>query len=214
RRRKSAVHGDRIDLRRVIRKSLGTGGEPLALPRKSRPLRPYKLVALCDVSGSMTIYAKVFLAFLAGLMRADGTTDAYLFHTRLVRVTEALRDKDTMKSLNRMSLMVDGFGGGSEIGASLDHFSRTYARRLVDRRSVVMILSDGYDTGAPERMGTALARLRKRGCRIVWLNPLKGYRSYAPIAKGMAVALPHLDLFASASTLADLASLESEVTRL
>lgn len=214
RRRKRAARGREVDLRRVIRKSLGTGGEPLALPRKTRPLRPYKLVALCDVSGSMTVYAKIFLAFLAGLMRADPTTDAYLFHTRLVRITDALRDKDMMRALNRMSLMADGFGGGSEIGRSLHDFGRTYARRFVDGRSVVMVLSDGYDTGEPGKIGTALSRLRKRGCRIIWLNPLKGYRSYAPVAAGMSAALPHLDLFASANTLDDLAQLEREVVRI
>jgi len=147
-------------------------------------------------------------------MRADHLADSYLFHTRLVRITETLRDKDAMRAIGRMSLMADGFGGGSKIGECLDLFAFSYAKRFVDGRSVVLILSDGYDTGAPEQMAAALAKLRKRGCRIIWLNPLKGWRDYAPITAGMAAALPHLDLFKAANTLDDLAALEGEVTRL
>lgn len=214
RRRKAARKGDLIDFRRTVRRSLATGGEPLHLAFRKRPDRSVRLVALCDVSGSMTVYARVFLAFLAGLMRADATSDAYLFHTRLVRITEALRDTDPLRSLNRVTLLADGFGGGSKIGAAIDQFSRTYARRFVNGRSVVIILSDGYDTDPPERLAAALQNLKKRGCKIIWLNPLKGWDNYEPVAKSMASALPHLDLFAAANTLADLAALEKQVDRL
>jgi len=214
RRRKAARRGRTVDLRRTIRKSLGTGGEPLRLERRTRPDRPVRITALCDVSGSMAVYARPFLAFLSGLMRADQDTDAYLFHTRLVRIADALRETDALRALNRLSLLADGFGGGSKIGASLDHFSRSYARRLVDGRTVVLILSDGYDSAGPEEVGAALARIRRRGCRVIWLNPLKGWKSYEPVARGMVAALPHLDLFAPAATLADLAALEPELVRL
>ena len=214
RRRVAARRGDRLHFRKTIRRSLSTGGEPLRLFRKQRPDRSRKIVALCDVSGSMGVYAQVFLAFLAGLMRGDSTADAYLFHTRLVRITEALRDKDAMRAIGRMSLMADGFGGGSKIGESLSRFAETYARRFVDGRSVVLILSDGYDTSTPYHIEQALARLSKRGCRIIWLNPLKGWKDYQPIATGMAAAMPYLDLFQPANTLADLAALEPELTRL
>lgn len=214
RRRIAARKGDQLHFRKTIRASLATGGEPLRLMRKHRPDRPRKIVALCDVSGSMTVYAQVFLAFLAGLMRSDATADAYLFHTRLVRITEALRDKDIMRAIGRMSLMADGFGGGSEIGPSIARFAKTYAKRFVDGRSVVLILSDGYDTAPPEVLDAALADLRKRGCKIIWLNPLKGWRDYAPVADGMAAALPHLALFCAANTLDDLAALDREVINL
>lgn len=214
RRRIAALKGDRLHFRKTIRRSLATGGEPLRLLHKQRPDRSRKIVALCDVSGSMSVYARVFLAFLAGLMRADPAADAYLFHTRLVRITEALRDKDTMRAIGRMSLMADGFGGGSKIAGSLQRFADTYAKRFVDGRSVVLILSDGYDTSPPDQMATALAALRKRGCRVVWLNPLKGWKDYAPVAGGMATALPYLDLFCAANTLADLAALEPELMTL
>ena len=206
--------GARLDLRRIARSSVATGGEPLRLHRRSRPERPARLVALLDVSGSMTVYARVFLAFLKGLIGADLTADAYLFHTRLVRITDALRDPDPLRAVDRLTLMGQGFGGGTKIGGALAAFNRHHARRRVSGRSVVIVLSDGYDTEPPERLAAELARLRKRGCRILWLNPLKGWRGYAPVARGMAAALPHLDLFAAANTLDALAALEPELARL
>ncbi|WP_212525907.1 VWA domain-containing protein [Actibacterium sp. MT2.3-13A] len=214
RRRRAAAKGAQVDFRRTIRRSLQTGGEPLRLARRARPDRPVRITALCDVSGSMTLYARPFLAFLSGLMRADSASDAYLFHTRLVRITEALRDDDPLRALNRITLLADGFGGGSKIGANLDQFARTYARNFVDGCSVVIILSDGYDSDAPELIDAALRRLKRRGCRVIWLNPLKGWAGYRPVARGMAAALPHLDLFAAANTLDDLAALEPELARL
>lgn len=214
RRRVVSQKGRSLHFRRIIRQSLSTGGEPIELIRRTRPDRSRKIVALCDVSGSMSVYAQVFLSFLGGLMRADPKSDAYLFHTRLVRITEALRDKDVMRGIGRMSLMADGFGGGSRIGFCLDRFSRTYAKTFVDGRSVVLILSDGFDTGPAHELGIALERIRKRGARIIWLNPLKGWKNYAPIAAGMAAALPHIDLFCAANTLNDLAALEPELVRL
>ncbi|MEM9231466.1 MAG: VWA domain-containing protein [Pseudomonadota bacterium] len=214
RRRRAAKKGAQLDFRRTVRASLATGGEPFRLARRARPDRPMKIVALCDVSGSMTLYARPFLAFLAGLMRADQDTDAYLFHTRLVRITEPLRDPDPLRALNRITLLADGFGGGSRIGWNLAQFAQGYARKFVDGRSVVIILSDGYDTGRPDALGHALQRLRKRGCKVIWLNPLKAWAGYEPVARGMAAALPHLDLFAAANTLEDLAALETHLARL
>jgi uncharacterized protein with von Willebrand factor type A (vWA) domain len=214
RRRIAAYKGDRLHFRKTIRASLATGGEPVRLLRKRRPDRTRKIVALCDVSGSMSVYAKTFLAFLAGLMRADTAADAYLFHTRLVRITEALRDKDAVRAIGRMSLMADGFGGGSKIGLSLMRFADTYAKKFVDGRTVVIILSDGYDTEAPQTIGDALAKLRKRGCKVIWLNPLKGWADYAPIAAGMVAAMPHLDMFKAANTLNDLVLLEQDLAAL
>jgi uncharacterized protein len=214
RRRKAARKGDQIDFRRVVRKSLASGGEPLQLPRRRRPERSVNLVTLCDVSGSMTVYARVFLAFLAGLLRSDSTSDAWLFHTRLVRISDALRDPDPLRALNRLTLLADGFGGGSKIGAALDQFSKSAAKKYVNGRSVVIVLSDGYDTDPPALMASALQRIKKRGCKVIWLNPLKGWKDYAPVAGGMAAALPHLDLFAAANTLADLAALQTKVARL
>lgn len=214
RRRKAALCGARLDMRKVLRRSVSRGGEPLDLFYRTRPDRPVRLVAMLDVSGSMTVYARVFLAFLKGLVSADRTTDAYLFHTRLVRISDALRDHDTLRAVNRLSLMAQGFGGGTRIGANLKQFNAQYAAQSVNGRSVVIILSDGYDTDPPDMLASELARLKRRGARIVWLNPLKGWAGYEPVARGMAAALPFLDQFAAANTLADLARLEPELNRI
>ena len=162
----------------------------------------------------MTVYAKVFLAFLKGLISHDLRTDAYLFHTSLVKVSDALRDNDTFRAVNRLSVMAQGFGGGTKIGSNLEHFNHQYAARTVNARTVVIILSDGYDTDPPEKIAAALQRLKKRSCKIIWLNPLKGWKDYAPVAQGMAAALPMLDLFASANTLEGLAALEPHLERI
>lgn len=214
RRRRAAMRGADLDLRRIARKSVASGGEPLHLYKRRRPERPVHLVALLDVSGSMTVYARVFLAFLKGLIAADQRTDAYLFHTQLVRISDALRDGDTFRAVNRLSMMAQGFGGGTKIGSNLDLFNQQYAANMVNGRSVVIILSDGYDTDPPHKIGAALQRLKKRGCKIIWLNPLKGWKDYQPVAKGMAAALPHLDVFAAANTLDDLAALEPHLARI
>ena len=214
RRRKAARRGAQLDLRRIARHSVAHGGEPIELFRRRRPDRPVRLSVILDVSGSMMLYARVFLAFVRGLVGADLNTEAYLLHTRLIRVTDAMREGETLKSVGRLSLMSAGIGGGTKIGENLKTFCSQYARHGVNSRSVVIILSDGYDTGDPALVGEALARLRKRGCRILWLNPLKGWAGYEPVARGMAAAMPHLDLFASASTLDCLAALEPELARL
>ena len=208
RRRRAANRGSRLDLRRTIRSSISRGGVPFDLYRRHRPERPVKLVALLDVSGSMTVYARVFLSFLKGLITHDLQTDAYLFHTSLVRISDALRDHDTFRAVNRLSLMAQGFGGGTKIGSNLKRFNDQYASNTVNGRSVVIILSDGYDTDPPELIASSLQRLKKRNCRIIWLNPLKGWKDYAPVAQGMAAALPYLDHFAAANTLEHLAALE------
>ena len=206
--------GQALDFRKTIRRSLSTGGDPFKLINKSKPDRPKRIVALCDVSGSMNVYSKIFLAFLSALMRNDKNTDAYLFHTELVRVTDALRDENTGRSMEKLSLLANGFGGGSRIGHSIKKFSKTYARRFVNSRSVVMILSDGYDSNNVNDLVKALTNLKKRGCKIIWLNPLKGWKDYAPVTASMVASLPYLDLFSAANTLNDLAALDEELEKL
>ena len=214
RRRKQARRGAMLDLRRIQRASLARGGEPIDLYRKTRPDRPMRLVVLCDVSGSMQVYARVFLAFVKGLIDVDTKADAYLFHTRLMHITAALRDHDTLRAASRLSLMAEGFGGGTDIGASLTTFAEAHAARALSSRSAVVILSDGYCTGGPERLASALARIRRKAGRIVWLNPLLGWRDYAPVAAAMTAALPYLDAHLPANTIDALAALEDEFARL
>lgn len=206
--------GVRIDMRSVLRNSLSKGGEPFELRRLRRKDRPYRMVALCDVSGSMVPYARVFLAFLKGLVSQDLRADAYIFHTKLVRITAALRDHDTLRAAGRMSLMADGFAGGTDIGASLEQFNNSYGSKAVNGRTVVLILSDGYCTGPPEDISAALQRLRKRAARIMWLNPLAGWRDYEAVARGMAAALPHLDALLPANTVDSFKKLEDAFGRL
>lgn len=214
RRQRAALRGRKLDMSRTIRASLARGGEPLDLFRRHRPDRPLKIVALCDVSGSMTVYARVFLAFTKGLISADMRTDAYLFHTRLMRVTPALRDHDTLRAASRLSLLAEGFAGGTNIAGAIGQFNDSYAGHTVDGRTVILILSDGYCTSAPEDLAAALAKLRRRAHRIVWLNPLKGWQDYQPVARGMAAALPYLDAHLPANTIEALAALEPEFERL
>ena len=210
----SSKKGQVLDFRKTFRRSLSTGGDPFKLINKSKPDRPKRIVALCDVSGSMNVYSKIFLAFLSALMRNDQNTDAYLFHTELVRVTDALKDENTGRSMEKLSLLANGFGGGSRIGYSIKKFSRTYARRFVNSRSVIIILSDGYDSNNVNDLVEALANLKKRGCKIIWLNPLKGWKDYAPVTASMAASLHYLDLFSAANTLHDLGALDEELEKL
>ncbi len=214
RRRRAARRGAGLDLRRIVRRSLGRGGEPADLVHRRRPDRPMRIVALLDVSGSMEPYSRLFLAFLRGLTAADARADAWLFHTRLVHVAGALRDRDRLRAADRLALMAQGFGGGTRIAGALAQFNEAYAKGAVNGRTVMVILSDGYDTAPPEALAAELARLRRRAGRVVWLNPLKGWRNYAPVARGIAAALPQIDAHLPASTLADLAALEPEFARL
>lgn len=214
RRRKIAARGETIDMRRTIRGNLRSGGEPISLSWRRRPDEPVRIVVLVDVSGSMKPYSRFFLQFAAGLIGHWIKADAFLFHTRLARVTSALRDKDVLRAMGRLSLMSQGFGGGTAIGRCLHIFNRRYAKEALDSRTVVIVLSDGYDTDPPELLEAELKRLKKRVRRLVWLNPLIGWRDYAPVARGMAAAMPHIDCFRSAHTLAEMARLEADLARL
>ncbi|WP_170481166.1 vWA domain-containing protein [Ruegeria arenilitoris] len=214
RRRKRALRGPALDMRRIQRSSLARGGEPIDLYRRARPPRPMRIVALCDVSGSMTVYSRVFLAFLKGLVGSGTEADAYLFHTRLMRVTDALRDHDTLRAAGRLSLMAEGFGGGTDISGSLESFLGGYGARALNGRTVVLILSDGYCSSDPRALGSVLARIRRKARRIVWLNPLKGWENYEPAAAAIQAALPHLDAHLPANTLDALAALEPEFQKL
>jgi uncharacterized protein with von Willebrand factor type A (vWA) domain len=214
RRYKAAHSGSRLDLRRTIRRNIHYGGEPLNLVHRARPDRPVRIVVLLDVSGSMKLYSRFFLQFVKGLVSQWIDTDAYLFHTKLVRVTDTLREKDAMKAMSRLALMADGFGGGTRLGESLKIFNDRHAKRALNSRTMFMILSDGYDTGAPDVLAGEIKRLKKRVRRIVWLNPVLGWRDYEPITKAMALALPMIDHFCAANTLVSLAAIEDDIARL
>lgn len=208
RRHRASARGRRLDLRKVIRYSIPYGGTPVRLAFRRRKSKPLRLVMLMDASGSMSQYCPFFLRFMRGVLDVFREAEAYIFHTRLIHISAAMTERNPQKAMDRLSLMTTGWAGGTRIGESLETFNRHHARRVVNGRTVVMILSDGYDTSPPEILSAELARLRKRAKSLVWLNPMMGWKGYTPTARGMAAALPHLDLLAPAHNLRSLAALE------
>lgn len=214
RRTRARAHGPRLDLRRTIHRSISHGGTPIELVHRRRKERPVRLVMLLDASGSMSLYTAFFVRFLHGAVDAFAEAEAFVFHTRLAHVSASLRDRDVTRAVDRLSLMAEGIGGGTKIGDSLATFNRWHARRVVNSRTVLVIVSDGYDTGEPEVLAAEMRRLRRRARRIVWLNPLLGWKDYAPEARAMKAALPFVDLFAPAHNLDSLAALEPHLVRI
>ena len=214
RRDRVARRGARIDLRRTLRASLATGGVPLALVRRRPRHKPLRIVLLLDASGSMSLYISLFVRFAHGLLDHFREAEAFLFHTRLVHVSDAMKEKDAGRALDRLGLMAEGVGGGTRISDSLATFNRWHAARVIHGRTCVIIMSDGYDTGAPEALASEMASLRRRCRRIAWLNPLIGWDGYTPEARGMQAALPFLDLFAPAHSIESLQALEPYLSRL
>jgi uncharacterized protein with von Willebrand factor type A (vWA) domain len=214
RRERVRRRGRRLDLRRTIHKNVSHGGTLLDLAWRRRKIKPLRLVFLLDASGSMSLYTAFFVRFLHGVVDAFRESEAFVFHTRLAHVSTSLRDRDVTRAVDKLSLMAQGIGGGTKIGESLATFNRWHARRVINSRTAVMIVSDGYDTGAPEQLGEEMRRLRRRCRRIIWLNPLIGWRDYSPQARGMQAALPYIDLFAPAHNLESLAALEPYLARI
>jgi uncharacterized protein len=200
--------GRRLDLRRTIHRNVSHGGMPFDLAWRRRKIKPLRLVVLLDASGSMSLYTAFFVRFLHGVVDAFREAEAFVFHTRLAHVSPSLRDRDVTRAVEKLSLMAQGIGGGTRIGESLATFNRWHARRVINSRTALMIVSDGYDTGEPGQLGEEMRRLRRRCRKIIWLNPLIGWRDYSPQARGMQAALPYVDLFAPAHNLESLAALE------
>jgi uncharacterized protein with von Willebrand factor type A (vWA) domain len=206
--------GYRLDLRRTIHGNISHGGVPISLVKRQRKEKPLRLVVLLDASGSMDLYTAFFVRFLHGVVDAFREAEAFVFHTRLAHVSASLRDRDVARAVDRLSLMAQGIGGGTRIGESLATFNRWHARRVINSRTAVMIVSDGYDTGEPEQLAAEMRRLHRRCRRVIWLNPLIGWRDYSPQARGMRAALPYIDLFAPAHNLESLAALEPYLARI
>jgi uncharacterized protein len=206
--------GRRLDLRRTIHRNVSHGGTPIDLAWRRRKIKPLRLVILLDASGSMSLYTAFFVRFLHGVVDSFREAEAFVFHTRLAHVSPSLRDRDVTRAVDKLALMAQGIGGGTRIGESLATFNRWHARRVINSRTAVMIVSDGYDTGEPERLGEEMRRLRRRCRRIIWLNPLIGWHDYSPQARGMQAALPYVDLFAPAHNLQSLAELEPYLARI
>ena len=206
--------GRRLDLRRTIHRNVSHGGMPFDLAWRRRKIKPLRLVVLLDASGSMSLYTAFFVRFLHGVVDAFREAEAFVFHTRLAHVSPSLRDRDVTRAVEKLSLMAQGIGGGTKIGESLATFNRWHARRVINSRTALMIVSDGYDTGEPGQLGEEMRRLRRRCRKIIWLNPLIGWRDYSPQARGMQAALPYVDLFAPAHNLESLAALEPYLAKI
>ncbi len=201
-------HGYRLDLRRTIHSNISHGGVPISLVKRQRKEKPLRLVMLLDASGSMSMYTGVFLRFIHGVLDEFREAEAFLFHTRLAYVSDAMKEKDAGRALDRLSIMAQGAGGGTRIGESLQTFNRWHAARVIHSRTCVMIVSDGYETGDAALLGREMAALAKRCRRIVWLNPMMAWQGYTPEAAGIKAALPYVDLYAPANTLQSLTALE------
>jgi uncharacterized protein len=206
--------GYRLDLRRTIHSNISHGGVPITLVKRQRKEKPLRLVMLLDASGSMSMYTGVFLRFIHGVLDEFREAEAFLFHTRLAYVSDAMKEKNAGRALDRLSIMAQGAGGGTKIGESLQTFNRWHAARVLHSRSCVMIVSDGYETGDAALLGREMAALAKRCRRIVWLNPMMAWQGYAPEAAGIKAALPHVDLYAPANTLKSLTELEPYLAKL
>jgi uncharacterized protein len=205
RRTRGAVHGDRLDLRRTLRSARRTAGDPVALARRRRRLRPRRLVVLCDISGSMAPYARALIQLLycaAGAERAE----VFTFATRLTRLTRALARSNPAVALDRAAQLAPDWSG-TRIGEALRRFNDEYGRRGLARGAVVLILSDGWETGDPEMLRREMARLRQVAYRIVWANPRTRHPDYRPLAGGMAAAWPYCDEVVSAHSLDALGEL-------
>lgn len=213
RRQLNRSSGRRLNMRKTLRDSLRYGGVPVNLSyRQKQPQQP-KLVVIVDVSRSMSVYSSVFLRFTRGLVGAFRNVDAFAFHTKLVHITEALRQPDLVMVKHHLALISQGWSGGTRLGESLEYFN-THHGRSVNRRSVVVILSDGLETGSAEMLTKEVAHLKDRCRRLVWLNPLLGREGYETRTDGMLTVLPLLDIFEPAHNLESLAALEQQLIHL
>jgi uncharacterized protein with von Willebrand factor type A (vWA) domain len=209
RRRRPVRRRGRVDLRRTLRANL-TRADLVELRFRERKRRKVRLVVLCDVSGSMDLYSRFLLQFLFALQSVFGQVETFTFSTRLTRITEFLRARNYREVLRRLTDVRD-WSGGTRIGDSIAQFNREWPS-LVDRRTIVIVLSDGWDTGEPEVLATELLRIKRRAGRVIWLNPLLGNPSYEPLTRGMAAALPLVDHFAAAHNLAALRELAGHLS--
>ena len=198
--------GARIDLRRALARSLRTGGDITTLPRRARRVRPRPIVLLCDVSGSMEPYSRTLLHFAHMLSRRHHRVEAFLFSTRLTRITTALRTERADTAITNASHSVQDWSGGTRIGSALRVFHQRW-RRALHGGPVVLLISDGWDRGDPRLLRDEMARLQRTCYRLVWLNPLIGTADYAPLTQGLQAALPFVDEFLPVRTLRDVRDL-------
>ena len=202
-RRLRPARAGRIDLRRSARHAIRSSGELMMLFRRKPRVRRRPLVLICDVSGSMERYSRLLMIFAHAIARREDL-EAFVFSTRLTRITRLLRQRDLDRALDSVSKGVHDFSGGTRIGDALGEFNRRWARRVLGHGAVVIIVSDGWDRGDPAHLTAELIHLRRSAHRLIWLNPLLGTEGYEPLTRGMAAALPLCDDFLAAHNVAAL----------
>ena len=207
RRTKPAAKGSTFDIRRTLRRSLRTQGEPFDRARRARTSRARPLVLILDISGSMAPYARALMQFGYAAMAAGRRVEVFVFGTRLTRVTRTLRTKDPDRALHEIGKQVADWEGGTRIGESLKTLLDGWSQRAALRGAVVVLCSDGLERGDPELLKAQMSRLRRLAHRVVWVNPLKGSPRYEPLARGMAAAMPSIDEFLSGHNLESLEQL-------
>ena len=203
-----------IDLRRPMRLSLRRGVEIMDLAHSRRRRQRLKLVLLCDVSKSMDLYSRFLIQFIYSFQNVYQRIETFVFSTSLHRITETLRKEELYSALEQLSATVTDWSGGTKIGASFKQFVEQYGLKLVDSQTVVLIISDGWDTGDVDLLEDSMNFLHKHACNVIWLNPLKGSPGYQPATRGMQAALPHIDIFASAHNLNSLRNLVHQLARI
>ena len=197
-----------IDLRKTIRRSISKGGDPIDPVFKTKRKRKQRLVVLLDVSGSMDKYSFFLLRFVCALKAHFEYIEAFLFSTQLVRITDSLQAKHLAATLSLLSLQANNWSSGTTIGMCFQEFNEQFAKQCMAGQTTVIVLSDGLDTGEPEKLGVELHKIKLRCTQLIWLNPLKGMEGYRPETRGMQAALPHVDVFRSAHSLESLLELE------
>ena len=207
-------HGNALDLRKTLRRALKFGGEPLQLARLQRKDKVRQLVLICDVSGSMERYTRMLLHLIHSLSGNLDRVEAFLFATRLTRITRFLKHRGIDQTVNQLARVVPDWSGGTRIGQALKTFNYQWLRRVMGSGSVVMIISDGWDRGEPELLAREAARLQRSCRRLVWLNPLLGSAEYQPLTRGMQAALPYADDFLPVHNLNSLEALASHLNSL
>ncbi len=204
RRKKRGRRGEHMDMRRTLRKSLHTGGDPIVLARKRRRTHPRRLVLLCDISGSMEPYARAYLQFLHAARATGPYAEAFVFATRLTRLTKQLAGRNPQRAIRRATEAAPDWSSGTRIGDALKEFNDRYGRRGMARGSVIVILSDGWERGDPALVAQEMQRLSRLAYRIVWVNPRVAAAGFSPKAGGLVAALPHCDALVSGHTLKSL----------
>jgi uncharacterized protein len=206
---KKSKKQNKIDIRQTIRSNISNGGALLDLHYRDKKPTKNRLIILLDVSGSMDKYSFYLLRFILALRTHFKRIDAYIFSTKLIRITDYLETKDLQNVLNVLSMYADNWSSGTKIGECLAHFNRDFAKRSLTGKNMTIVLSDGLDTGEPELLAAELQKIKLRTKKLIWLNPLKGMTGYQPRTRGMLAALPEIDHFLPGHNVESLLQLEN-----